>query len=129
MPTWALKAIKGTLYVNASAVHNSRLIAPGPRVALQTPAFPVARPYISAIKDADCSWCTKMNRMEEDEFFNASIKWIFSSPGIPKTYFTPSFSRHLTKSWATVFVFVLVIEFFCFCSVQLLLPAACFFIC
>jgi hypothetical protein len=27
---------------------------------------------------------------------------MFSSPGIPKTYLTPSFSRHLTTSFATV---------------------------
>src|SRR6266508_751337 len=37
-----------------------------------------------------------------DELFSASIKWMFSSPGIPKTYLTSSFSRHLTTSLATV---------------------------
>jgi hypothetical protein len=37
-----------------------------------------------------------------DELFSASIRWMFSSPGIPKTYLTPSFSRHFTISLATV---------------------------
>ena len=70
---------QGVLSVNASAVPNNRLMAPGPSVALQTPALPVTRPYISAINEADCSWCTQMKRMEEDELINASIKCIFSS--------------------------------------------------
>src|SRR5664279_2172917 len=32
----------------------------------------------------------------------ASTRWMFSSPGIPKTYSTPSLSRHSTMSSATV---------------------------
>ena len=50
---------QGVLSVNASAVPNNRLMAPGPSVALQTPALPVTRPYISAINEADCSWYAK----------------------------------------------------------------------
>ena len=34
-------------------------MAPGPRVAEQTPALPVSRPWISAMNDAACSWRTK----------------------------------------------------------------------
>src|SRR5919106_3704402 len=37
-----------------------------------------------------------------DEAANASITWRFSSPGRPKTYSTPSFSRHSTRRRATV---------------------------
>src|ERR1700733_5407094 len=33
---------------------------------------------------------------------SASTKWMFSSPGIPKTCVTPSFSRHLTSRSATL---------------------------
>src|SRR5437867_664485 len=33
---------------------------------------------------------------------SASMMSMFSSPGIPKMYSTPSFSRHLTNSWAAV---------------------------
>src|SRR4029078_5341683 len=40
-----------------------------------------------------------MNRMGEEVI--ASITWRFSSPGRPKTYSTPSFSRHETRSCAT----------------------------
>ncbi len=49
-----------------------------------------------------------------DESASASIKWMFSSPGIPKTYLTPSFSRHLTKSLATVVVDSSIGVGFCF---------------
>ena len=33
-------------------------MAPGPRVAEQTPAWPVSLPCISAMNDAACSWRT-----------------------------------------------------------------------
>ena len=41
-----------------------------------------------------------MNRIEESAI--ASITWRFSSPGSPKMYSTPSFSRHSTSRRATV---------------------------
>src|SRR5690348_3697499 len=41
-----------------------------------------------------------MKRMLDDLFI-ASIRRMFSSPGIPKTYLTPSFSRHFTIRFAT----------------------------
>ena len=34
-------------------------MAPGPKVAEQTPARPVSLPWISAMKDAACSWRTR----------------------------------------------------------------------
>src|SRR5580765_5308887 len=41
-----------------------------------------------------------MKRIDEEVI--ASITWRFSSPGRPKTYSTPSFSRHETRSCATL---------------------------
>src|SRR2546430_12880538 len=41
-----------------------------------------------------------MKRMDEEAI--ASITWRFSSPGRPNTYSTPSFSRHETRSCATL---------------------------
>ena len=38
-PTWAVIATSGTLSACASAVPSSKLIAPGPRVAMNTPAL------------------------------------------------------------------------------------------
>src|SRR5207302_712551 len=35
---------------------------------------------------------------------SASMISMFSSPGMPKMYSTPSFSRHLTNSWAAVVI-------------------------
>src|SRR5258705_9070707 len=50
---------------------------------------------------APCSLRTRMNLI--DEPLIASTIRIFSSPGRPKTYSTPSFSKHSTRSCATVF--------------------------
>jgi hypothetical protein len=58
MPTWADSATTGVELVVASATPSSRLMAPGPSVAEQTPARPVRRPYTSAMNDAACSWRT-----------------------------------------------------------------------
>jgi hypothetical protein len=33
---------------------------------------------------------------------SASMMSMFSSPGMPKIYSTPSFSRHFTSNWAAV---------------------------
>ena len=49
------------LSILASATPVTRLVAPGPRVAKQTPASPVNRPYTSAIKAAPCSCRVRMN--------------------------------------------------------------------
>jgi len=55
---------------------------PGPRVARQTPAFPVTRPYMSAMKAAPCSERVRMKRIEV--LLRASTRWMISSPGRPK---------------------------------------------
>src|SRR5581483_3072157 len=52
------------------------------------------------MNDAPCSWRVSTYRIEEREM--ASTKWIFSSPGIPNTWVTPSFSRHSTISSAVL---------------------------
>ena len=41
--TWPVMATSGVLSINASAMQVTRLVAPGPLVAMQTPALPVAR--------------------------------------------------------------------------------------
>ena len=74
-------------------------MAPGPRVAEHTPARPVSRPKISAMNDAACSWRTRTYLMGDRA--RASVKWMFSSPGMPKTHVTPSCSRHRTSRSAT----------------------------
>src|ERR1700730_7547244 len=50
------------------------------------------------MKEAPCSCLVSTYSIED--FDNASISRIFSSPGIPKTWVTPSFSRHSTISSA-----------------------------
>ncbi len=100
IPTWADSATSGVELVCASATPSCRLIAPGPSVAEQTPARPVSRPAISAMNAAACSCRVSTNRIGERN--SASTRWMFSSPGIPKTCSTPSASRQRTSSWAVV---------------------------
>src|SRR3954463_11887102 len=59
----------GTESMYASAIGVTRLVAPGPEVAMQTPTFPVADAYPSAAWPAPCSWRTRMWRT----FSEASI--------------------------------------------------------
>src|SRR5215208_3057040 len=75
-------------------------MAPGPSVAEHTPALPVSRPYTSAMNEAPCSCLVSTYSM--DDFDTASVKRMFSSPGMPKTWVTPSFSRHSTINSAVV---------------------------
>src|SRR5579862_2219704 len=53
------------------------------------------------MKAAPCSWRTGTNSTELD-WSSASFRSSVSSPGMPKTWRTPSFSRHWTNSWAAV---------------------------
>src|SRR5690625_207946 len=92
-------ATSGALSRLASATPVNRLVAPGPKVERQTPAFPVSRPQTLAMKAAPCSWRQGTNSMDEES--RAKSNASFSSPGTPKMWFTPSVSRHLTKSSAT----------------------------
>src|SRR5215216_792277 len=48
------------------------------------------------MKAPPCSWRTGTNSMEESA--SASLRSKVSSPGMPKTYLTPSASRHSTNT-------------------------------
>ena len=98
VPTCPVIATRGAPSELASATPVTRLVAPGPSVDKQTPAFPVSLPYTSAIKAAPCSCLTVINLIVE--FWSAFMTSRFSSPGIPKIYLTPSFSRHFTNTSA-----------------------------
>src|ERR1700679_71026 len=82
----------------AKAAPVVKLSAPGPRVVRHTPAFPVSRPCVAAMKAAACSWRVNTNLMLE--WRSASTTSRFSSPGIPKICSTPSFSSAETSSSA-----------------------------
>src|SRR5882757_5984844 len=105
-PTWAEIATSGVLLVVASATPSCMLMAPGPSVADTTAGRPVTRPYISAMNAAACSWRVSTYLICDDPA-SAWTKWMFSSPGMPKTRETPSASRQLTISCAAVLIVVL----------------------
>src|SRR4051794_1887523 len=65
---------------------------------MQTPGRPVSRPWVAAMKAADCSWRVSTSSMDERR--SASTTSRFSSPGMPKMRSTPSFSRQRTSSSA-----------------------------
>ena len=88
-------ATTGALSIFASASPVRRFVTPGPRVARQTPALPVRRPYASAAKAAACS--CRQSTKSIGELIREIIRSAFSSPGTPKIRSTPSFSRHLTN--------------------------------
>ena len=52
------------------------------------------------MNEAPCSW--RVRTYSIDDLDTASVKRMFSSPGMPKTCVTPSFSRHSTISSAVV---------------------------
>ena len=60
--TWPVMATMGTESALAPMMPVTRLVAPGPEVATQTPTLPVARAYPSAAWAAHCSWRTRMCR-------------------------------------------------------------------
>jgi hypothetical protein len=63
--TWPVIATSGTESMYASAIGVTRLVAPGPEVAMQTPTFPVACAYPVAACPAPCSCRTRMCRTAE----------------------------------------------------------------
>ena len=93
---WPEMATRGAMSMLASATPVTRLVAPGPSVERHTPARPVSRPYTSAMKAAPCSCRVVMNVMLVLWEMESTI-WSVSSPGTPKMYSTPSFSRHRVK--------------------------------
>ena len=100
-PVWPVSATSGAWSSVASPMPVARLLAPGPRVARQTPGLPVSRPYASAMKAAPCS-CRVGTKVMSCERSSASLRSSVSSPGMPKTNSTPSFSRQSTKRSAAV---------------------------
>ena len=63
--TWPVIATIGTESMCASASGVTRLDAPGPEVAMQTPTLPVACAYPVAACPAPCSWRTSTCRTVE----------------------------------------------------------------
>src|SRR3954471_12141557 len=92
---WPVSATSGERSRKASATPVTRFVAPGPSVPRQTPARWVRRPYMSAMYAPPCSCRTGMKSTEE--LASDSLRSSVSSPGIPKTYSTPSTSRHSTN--------------------------------
>ena len=93
---WAVIANIGDLSIFAFATPVVRFVAPGPKVERHTPTLCVNLPYISAIKAAACSCLTRTNFIVS-ESASEIIRSAFSSPGKPKMYSTPSFSKHSMK--------------------------------
>ena len=58
--TWPVRATSGIESMYAVAIPVTRLQAPGPEVARQTPTVPEARAYPSAAWAAACSCRTRM---------------------------------------------------------------------
>ena len=65
-PTWPVMATIGTESICASAIGVTRLVAPGPEVAMQTPTLPVACAYPVAACPAPCSCRTSTCRSLEE---------------------------------------------------------------
>src|SRR6516162_3378866 len=79
----------------AYAAPVARLSAPGPRVEMQTPGFPVSRPCVAAMKAAACSCRVRTSSIFELRSDSTTSR--FSSPGTPKIRSTPSFSNAATN--------------------------------
>ena len=65
----------------------ARLVAPGPRVAMQSPGTPVMRPVTSAAKPAEPSWAVSTNSTPPWRI--ASISGSTLPLGIPKPRVMP----------------------------------------
>ena len=99
-PTWPVTATIGTESMCASAIGVTRLVAPGPEVAMQTPTRPVAAAYPCAAWPAPCSWRTRMCRIVES--ISGSYAGRIAPPGMPKMSVTPAASSEVTRLWAPV---------------------------
>ena len=84
----------------ASAIGVTRLVAPGPDVAMQTPTLPVAWAYPVAAWPAPCSWRTRMCRTLESKI--GSYAGRIAPPGMPNMTSTPSDSSERTRDCAPV---------------------------
>src|SRR3954447_21082412 len=79
----------------ASAIGVTRLVAPGPDVAMHTPTRPVATAYPWAACPAPCSCRTRMCRIEES--ISGSYAGRIAPPGMPKMCSVPAASSDLIK--------------------------------
>ena len=95
-PVWPVIATIGARSRNASAIPVTRLVAPGPSVAIATAGRPVSRPWTSAMNAAPCSWRVVTCRMRLSSA-SASRMSIVSSPGTENTHSQPSAARQSTS--------------------------------
>ncbi len=96
-------ATSGVESRNASAMPVTRFVAPGPEVAITTPARPVARAYPSAANTPPCSCRGRIVRI----FFERVSAWciaMLAPPGYAKIVVTPSRSSASTRMSAPVMV-------------------------
>src|SRR5262249_30472299 len=98
--TWPVIATIATESMYASAIGVTRLVAPGPDVAMQTPTLPVACAYPVAAWPAPCSCRTRMWRTFESKI--GSYAGRMAPPGMPNMTSTPSDSSERTSAWAPV---------------------------
>ena len=84
----------GTESMYAVAIPVTRLVAPGPLVAKQTPTFPVLLAYPSAAWDAPCSCEVSTCLISSLCLYNSSYTFKIAPPGYPKTVSTPCSFRH-----------------------------------
>src|SRR5207237_3166097 len=101
---------RGTESILASAIPVTRLVAPGPLVAMATPTLPVVRAYPSAANTAPCSCRVRMCRIPLPS--SASYSGIIAPPGYPNTRSTPSARRHCKTMSAPLSIHHLFFGFF-----------------
>src|SRR5256714_12565214 len=108
--TWPVMHTNGTESILASAIPVTRLVAPGPLVAMATPTLPVVRAYPSAANTAPCSCRVRMCRIPL--LSSASYKGMIAPPGNPNTRSTPSARRHCKNMSAPLSIYDLWLRFF-----------------
>ncbi len=94
--TCPVMATNGTLSSSASAKPVTRLVAPGPEVAIHTPTRPEALAYPSAAKISPCS-CRHRTFLITSDLVKAWWISIEAPPGYANRVLTPSLSRASTK--------------------------------
>src|SRR4051794_28438637 len=94
-------ATTGTESMLASASGVTRLVAPGPDVAMHTPTLPVACAYPVAACPAPCSWRTSTWRTFV-ESSSGSYAGRIVPPGMPNTTSAPTASSERTSDCAPV---------------------------
>src|SRR5262245_38859072 len=95
-------AMTGVESIFASARQVTKLVAPGPEVAMQTPTLPLERAYPSAANPPPCSWRGRIVRRRSDACVRAWWIGIDAPPGYANTTSTPWRIRHSTRMLAPV---------------------------